>query len=407
MVAPRRQGRRLEAAVADGVCRCDGHLVEKGRVVASQGIHAEQLDAVLAGRYREGRRLVGGIGSTDRIDGAVGRAVDQDLDFLIIRLLGRALCSQERDLVGIGVQVHGLAHAAGVLEEADLRSGRSELGFRRDPVACHAGRSRELPGHAIGIGCEGICGQGRLRETSIEKRVDHRRDRHFVEEGGAVAALRTQTKELDAVRARRYREIRRLVLAVGRACGNDLAGDLRVGRISIDQDLDFLVLGLVVETLCRLEGNVVDAGDQVHGLADGGIVLEEGDLGAVGGVGISGGEGAGIAAHPAVSRECPRRAGRRHLIGVGGQCRRLETAVADAVRCQRGGRHQPPAFETFHRQSSGPGVPGTSAVARRPGHPVLRVPTIALENPRNSLVHRSQHRLRSRNWLLVRQTAQR
>ena len=61
LVLPRVQGRCLEAAVADGVGRREGHLVDEGRVVASQGVQTEELDGVRPGRHRKRRRLVGGI----------------------------------------------------------------------------------------------------------------------------------------------------------------------------------------------------------------------------------------------------------------------------------------------------------------------------------------------------------
>ena len=89
------------------------------------------------------------------------------------------------------------------MQVADLRSRGGVLGFGRvrDEVAAiagHAGRSRELPGQAVGIGREGVCGQGRLLETAVDERVDHRRDRHFVDEGGAVGGRRTHAEEFDA-----------------------------------------------------------------------------------------------------------------------------------------------------------------------------------------------------------------
>ena len=84
----------------------------------------------------------------------------------------------------------------------------------------------------------------------------------------------------------------------------------------VDQDLDSLLLGLVVQTLRGEERKVVDAGVQIDGLADAGVVLEEGHLGAAGGLGIADREGAAIAAHAGDPRELPGRTGRGNLYVV-------------------------------------------------------------------------------------------
>ena len=349
------------------------------------------------------------------------RAIDQDFDGLIVRLEDRPLGGQHRKLVGAGVQVDGLAHVALALDEGDLRAGRGVLGLfpiggEVAAVAGYAGPCGELPGRAAGGVGKGVCGQGRLLESSVGERVLHGRDGHFVDENGAVGAGRTRSQEFDAVRARRYREIPRLVGGIGNALGRVVDNDRAVGndhalQCAVDQDLDPLILGLVVQTLRGEEGEIVDAGVEVDGLADAAIVLDEGDLRAVGGVGIAVGERAAVTAHAGVSRELPGRTGGRDLIGdprelpgrsggrklvgAGRQFRRLETAVADAIERQGGGRQQFSAFETFYCQRPEAGTARRRAAAARP------------ELRHDSLVDRSQHPFCSGSGLLVRQAAQR
>ena len=87
------------------------HLVDKGGVVAPLRVHADKLDGVHPGRHGETRRLVcaiTGAGGDDRTD---FRTVEEYLDLLRILLAG-ALRGLQRDAVGAGVRVYGLAHAA-------------------------------------------------------------------------------------------------------------------------------------------------------------------------------------------------------------------------------------------------------------------------------------------------------
>lgn len=315
LIGPGVQVRRLEAAVADGVGR-EGHLIDEGRVVASQRGHTEELDGVHAGGHGKRQRLVAAIQGVYRIDGGADlHAIDQDFDFFIIRLVNRTLGSQERELVRAGVQVDGLANAAVVLhavddrafDVTDLHSRRGVLGFypvRLEVAAItgQAGRFRELPGRAVGIGSVGIGSQGWRLEAAIDQPVDHRRNCHVVDEGGAVGTGRTGAEEFDDVQARRYREIRRFVGGIGGGVGFVIGSDRNVGNDhadfgAIDQDLDSLGLGLVVDALRGEHRKVVDASVQIDGLADAGVILDEGHLVAAGGLGITGGEGAGIGAH--------------------------------------------------------------------------------------------------------------
>ena len=110
---------------------------------------------------------------------------------------------------------------------------------KRAAVAAHPGRSRELPGRAIGRVLEGLRGQARRLETAVADRVRRQRDRHLVDQGGVVAAQRVQADELDGVRPGRYREIRRLVQAV-----LVLAGVTSAHLRAVDQHLNLLVVSV-------------------------------------------------------------------------------------------------------------------------------------------------------------------
>ena len=144
------------------------------------------------------------------------RAVDQDLDLLALGLIRGALGGQEREVVRVGVQVDGLAHAAVVRDEADLGPlrGIGVAGGEAAVIGADPGRSGELPGRAAGRNLVAVGGQDRRLETAVDDLVVRRRERHLVDQGGAVAALRVHADELDGVRSGRDREIRRLVKTI-------------------------------------------------------------------------------------------------------------------------------------------------------------------------------------------------
>ena len=133
------------------------------------------------------------------------------------------------------------------------------------------------------------------------------------------------------------------------------AGAITPTSATIDQDLDVFVLGLVVEPLRGEQRKVVDAGVQVHGLAHAGIVLDEGDLGAAGGLGLPMVKPLLLALTPAIPENCQGQLQGATLVSLRKQCRRREAAVADAAIGQGGDRQQFSAFETFHRQPPRPG----------------------------------------------------
>ena len=178
-------------------------------------------------------------------------------------------------------------------------------------LAAHAGIPRELPGGAAGRDLVGLCGQDRLLEAAVADGAPGG-DRRVVEEGRAVGAGRSHTEEFDGMRAGRDREIRRLVKQCKLVLGGRDQTDLR----AVDQHLDLLVLGLIMGALGGQERDAVRAGVEVDGLADAAVVLDEGNLGPVGGIGAADGEGAVIGAHPGRSRELPTGTAGRELVGV-------------------------------------------------------------------------------------------
>ena len=114
--------------------------------------HAEELNGIGSGRDGEIRRLIKQVIGARRRDQADLRAVDQDLDFLVLGLIIGALGGQERDVVRAGVKVDGLAHAAVVLEEGDLApvGGIGAAQGEAAAIGAHAGLSRELPAGTAG-----------------------------------------------------------------------------------------------------------------------------------------------------------------------------------------------------------------------------------------------------------------
>ena len=81
-----------------------------------------------------------------------GRTVDQNLDLLGLRLTGNALHGQEREVVRLGVQIDGLAHAGVVHEKAGLAAlgGVGIAGGQALLLAADPGQSGELPGRGAG-----------------------------------------------------------------------------------------------------------------------------------------------------------------------------------------------------------------------------------------------------------------
>ena len=78
------------------------------------------------------------------------------------------------------------------------------------------------------------------------------------------------------------------------------AGVIQADLYAVEQHLDILVLALIIAALGGQEREVVGAGKRIDGLADAAVVLEVGDLDAVGGIGIARGVGGAIGAGPAV-----------------------------------------------------------------------------------------------------------
>jgi hypothetical protein len=239
------QDRRLETAVADLVVyRGDHDGVDQGGARAALRIQAEELHAVHSGRNRETRRLVNtvrGPGGRDQPDLST---VDQNLDFLVQRLTVGPLGSQDGDAVRAGDQIDGLADAARSLDEGHLAAvgGEGIAEGEAVAVAGDARRCRKLPGRAGGRELVGVRAQGRCLEAAVIHGVG--REHHLVDEGRIVAALGIQAEELDGMRAGGYRKRRRLVVAIQGVDGID-DGFLH----AIDQDLDFLITGLVDRTL--------------------------------------------------------------------------------------------------------------------------------------------------------------
>ena len=298
-----------------------------------------------------------------------------------------ALGGLEREAVG-AVQVYGLAHAAGALQEGDLAAvgGAGIACGEVAAVAAHAGRCGELPGRAAGRVLESVRRQRRCLEAVVADQVPlgHR---HQVDQGGVVSAQRVQADERDRVRPGRQREIRRLVQAVWGAGGGDQA---HLG--AVDQHFDLLIMRVAAAAaLGNLAREAVGARAHGYALAHAAGALQEGDLSTVGGVGIAGGQGTAVAAHPGRCGELPRRAAGRVLEGVRGQLRHLETAVADgaerAAAGQAGGdarRQQLAAFEAFEIQ------PPRSRTT-----PCLST-SFRAESTRQFLADRPQHRCFSR-----------
>ena len=84
----------------------------------------------------------------------------------------------------------------------------------RAAIGAHPGRSGELPGRAAGLDLVGTRRQARRLEIAVGDLVLRRRQRHQVDQGGVLAAVRVRAEELDRVRSGRNREIRRLVKTI-------------------------------------------------------------------------------------------------------------------------------------------------------------------------------------------------